>query len=170
MSAPGTRLLGQCLASPGISRRRSLRTGSPAAHEIAQDADLRTIAPRGFFTLDGEPIRTTPGDGAEGNRIVVCPCPAFCSAGNGRTNDSGSGPREGFPLWRRGFRNEGYYASLSAIAVAVTGHAGMGLAFFGLTRSACGKPRSSSMRKGDQEGKLPETSRSLACVARSTHA
>ena len=33
------------------------------AQQLARDADLRLVAPPGFFTLGGEPVRTTPGAG-----------------------------------------------------------------------------------------------------------
>lgn len=47
------------------------------AHEIAHDADLRMIAPRDFFTVGGERIRTTRGAGIAGNRTAACRCRAI---------------------------------------------------------------------------------------------
>jgi hypothetical protein len=44
----------QALAEGDLSERARGR-----AHQIAQDADLRKVAPRGFLTVEGEPIRTT---------------------------------------------------------------------------------------------------------------
>src|SRR6266849_9285727 len=47
----------QALAEGDLSERARGR-----AHQIAQDADLRTIAPRDFFTVEGERVKTTRGD------------------------------------------------------------------------------------------------------------
>ena len=47
----------QALAEGGLTERARGR-----AAEIANDADLRIIAPRDFFTVGGERIATTPGD------------------------------------------------------------------------------------------------------------
>src|ERR1700684_1170833 len=47
----------QALAEGDLSERARGR-----AHQIAQDADLRMIAPRDFFTVGGERVQTTPGD------------------------------------------------------------------------------------------------------------
>ena len=47
----------QALAEGDLSERARGR-----AREIAQDADLRTVAPRDFFTVNGERVRTTPGN------------------------------------------------------------------------------------------------------------
>src|SRR5271154_2874821 len=47
----------QALAEGDLSQRARDR-----AREIARDADLRTIAPADFFTVDGESVRTTRGD------------------------------------------------------------------------------------------------------------
>src|SRR2546430_507437 len=48
----------QALAEGDLSERARGR-----AQQIERDADLRTVAPRDFFTLGGEPVRTTPGEG-----------------------------------------------------------------------------------------------------------
>src|ERR1700685_3664432 len=47
----------QDLAEGDLSERARGR-----AHQIAQDADLRIIAPRYFITVNGEHVETTPGD------------------------------------------------------------------------------------------------------------
>src|ERR1035438_3469798 len=47
----------QALAEGDLSERARQRAG-----EIARDADLRIVAPRGFFTLGGRPIEPVPGD------------------------------------------------------------------------------------------------------------
>jgi hypothetical protein len=44
----------QALAEGDLSERARGR-----AHEIAQDADLRKVAPRDFFTVNGERVETT---------------------------------------------------------------------------------------------------------------
>ena len=118
----------QAQAEGDLSERARAR-----AQEIAQDAGLRMVAPRDFFLLGGELIRTTRGD-------------------RNRSDDSRL-PLSGTLLrrtWKgrtllvevldKGFRYENrHYPSLSAIAVAVTGTRWNGLAFFGLTRPAGGR-------------------------------
>src|SRR6266478_1891211 len=47
----------QALAEGDLSERARDR-----AHQIAQDADLRTVAPRDFFTIEGEVIKATRGE------------------------------------------------------------------------------------------------------------
>jgi hypothetical protein len=47
----------QALAEGDLTDRAITR-----ANEIAQDADLRKVAPADFFSLEGKPIQTTPGD------------------------------------------------------------------------------------------------------------
>src|SRR5207244_11360417 len=47
----------QALAEGDLSQRARDR-----ARQIAQDADLRTVAPRDFFTIEGEQVKTTRGD------------------------------------------------------------------------------------------------------------
>ena len=119
----------QALAEGDLTERARRR-----AQEIAQDADLRKVAPRVFLQVDGERVQTTP------------------SGRNGRPADSRL-PLPGVVLSRKwkgrtilvdvladGFRYENHhYTSLSAIAVAITGTRWNGLAFFGLTRPAGGK-------------------------------
>src|SRR5580700_7111888 len=48
----------QALAEEDLTERARGR-----AQQIAQDAALRMVAPRDFFTVGGEPVQTTPSDG-----------------------------------------------------------------------------------------------------------
>ena len=113
----------QALAEGDLTERARER-----ASQLARDADLRMVAPRDFFTVEGEPVRTTPG---EGNRLPVdgrLPLPGtlLSRKWKGRTLL--------VEVLSDGFRFENRrYASLSAVAVAVTGTRWNGLAFFGLT-------------------------------------
>ena len=47
----------QALAEGELSERARAR-----AREIANDADLRVLAPRGFFSVGGEPVEIIPRD------------------------------------------------------------------------------------------------------------
>src|SRR6266478_577106 len=47
----------QALADGDLSERARDR-----ARQIAHDADLRTVAPRDFFTIEGEQVKTTRGE------------------------------------------------------------------------------------------------------------
>ena len=116
----------QALAEGDLSERARGR-----AHQIAQDADLRTVAPRDFFTVGGEQVRTTPGDRNRREQDSRLPLPGtlLSRKWKGRTIL--------VEVLAKGFRYENrHYPSLSAIAVAVTGTRWNGLAFFGLTRPA----------------------------------
>jgi len=119
----------QALAEGDLSERARER-----ANQIAQDADLRTVAPRDFFTVDGESVRTTRGDRnrrEQDNRLPL-PGALLTRKWKGRTLL--------VEVLAQGFRYENrHYSSLSAIAVAVTGTRWNGLAFFGLTRPAGGE-------------------------------
>ncbi len=113
----------QALAEGDLSERARER-----ASQLARDADLRMVAPRGFFTVEGEAVRTTRG---EGNRR-----PADCRLPLPGTllNRKWKGRTLLVEVLSEGFRFENRrYASLSAVAVAVTGTRWNGLAFFGLT-------------------------------------
>ena len=106
------------------------------AQQIARDADLRVVAPREFFTVGGKPIETTPGDRNRRQQDSRLPLPGtlLSRKWKGRTIL--------VEVLPKGFRYENQaYASLSAIAVAVTGTRWNGLAFFGLTRSAVAERR-----------------------------
>jgi hypothetical protein len=113
----------QALAEGDLSERARAR-----AHQIAQDGDLRIIAPRGFLTVGGEHVQTT-GDRnrREQDRRLPLPGALLTREWKGRT-----------PLVEvlpKGFRYENrHYSSLSGIATAITGTRWNGLAFFGLTR------------------------------------
>ena len=97
------------------------------AREIAQDADLRKVAPRDFFTVEGEPVETTGGARQKDRRLPL-PGAMLSRKWKGRTIL--------VEVLAKGFRYENrQYTSLSAIAVAVTGTRWNGLAFFGLTGS-----------------------------------
>ena len=119
----------QALAEGDLSARARGR-----AHEIARDADLRKIAPRDFFQLNGEPVRTTRGNRNRREQDSRLPLPGtlLSREWKGRTIL--------VEVLARGFRYESRpYSSLSAIAVAITGTRWNGLAFFGLTRAAGGQ-------------------------------
>ena len=120
----------QALAEGDLSERARGR-----AQQIAQDADLRMVAPRDFFTVGGESIQTTGGDRnrRQQDRRLPLPGTVLSRKWKGRTIL--------VEVLAKGFRYEDRpYSSLSAIAVAITGTRWNGLAFFGLTRSA-GVPR-----------------------------
>ena len=120
----------QALAEGDLSERARGR-----AHEIARDADLRTVAPPDFFTVGGERVRTTRGDRNRREQDSRLPLPGalLTRKWKGRTTL--------VEVLAQGFRYENrHYSSLSAIAVAITGTRWNGLAFFGLTRPA-GKER-----------------------------
>jgi hypothetical protein len=113
----------QALAEGDLTERAIMR-----ANEIAQDADLRKVAPADFFSLDGKPIQTTPGDRdrRQQDRRLPLPGAMLRRKWKGRTVL--------VEVLAKGFRYENQqYTSLSAIALAVTGTRWNGLAFFGLT-------------------------------------
>jgi Protein of unknown function (DUF2924) len=115
----------QALAEGDLSGRARER-----AHEIAQDADLRKVAPRDFFQVEGKPVETTPGDRnrRQQDRRLPLPGALLSRKWKGRTIL--------VEVLADGFRYENeQYTSLSAIAVRVTGTRWNGLAFFGLTGS-----------------------------------
>ncbi len=118
----------QALAEGDLSERARGR-----ANEIARDAGLRTVAPRDFFTVGGEQVQTTRGNGNRGRDSRLPPPGTLLSRKwKGRTIL--------VEVLAKGFRHENrHYGSLSAIAVAVTGTRWNGLAFFGLTKPAGGE-------------------------------
>jgi hypothetical protein len=69
----------QALAEGDLSERARGR-----AHEIARDADLRMIAPRGFFSVGGEPVQTTRG-GRQQDRRLPLPGALLSRKWKGRT-------------------------------------------------------------------------------------
>jgi hypothetical protein len=119
----------QALAEGDLSERARGR-----AQQIVQDADLRMVAPRDFFTVGGERIQTARADrnGRQQDRRLPLPGTVLSRKWKGRTIL--------VEVLAQGFRYENRpYTSLSAIAVAVTGTRWNGLAFFGLTRPAGGQ-------------------------------
>jgi hypothetical protein len=119
----------QALAEGDLSERARER-----AQQIAQDADLRSIAPRHFFTVEGEDVKTTRGDRNRRDQDSRLPLPGalLSRKWKGRTVL--------VEVLADGFRYENrQYSSLSAIAVAVTGTRWNGLAFFGLARPSRGE-------------------------------
>ena len=115
----------QALAEGDLTERARAR-----ANEIAQDADLRKVAPRDFFNVEGQPVQTTPGDRnrRQQDRRLPMPGALLSRKWKGRTIL--------VEVLADGFRYEKeQYTSLSAIAVRVTGTRWNGLAFFGLTGS-----------------------------------
>jgi Protein of unknown function (DUF2924) len=110
----------QALAEGDLTERARQR-----ANEIARDADLRVIAPKGFFELDGAPIEIAPVDGPPRDKRLPLPGTLLSRKWKGRTIL--------VEVLHDGFRYDNrHYPSLSAIAVAVTGTRWNGLAFFGL--------------------------------------
>jgi Protein of unknown function (DUF2924) len=113
----------QALAEGDLSERARVW-----AQHIAQDSDLRIQAPRGFFTVGGEPVQTTGNrNGREPDRRLPLPGALLTRKWKGQTVL--------VEVLARGFRYENrQYSSLSAIATAITGTRWNGVAFFGLTR------------------------------------
>jgi hypothetical protein len=113
----------QALAEGDLSERARGR-----AQEIAQDSDLRVVAPRDFFAMGGERIQTTGNiHRRDPDRRLPVPGALLTRKWKERTVV--------VEVLAKGFRYENeHYSSLSAIAVAITGTRWNGLAFFGLTR------------------------------------
>ena len=121
----------QALAEGDLSERARGR-----ARQIARDADLRSVAPRDFFTVGGERVRTTPGRRSRRDHDSRLPLPGTLLSRKWK------GRNLLVEVLPKGFRYENQqYSSLSAIAVAITGTRWNGLAFFGLTRQAAGEPK-----------------------------
>jgi hypothetical protein len=119
----------QALSEGDLSERARER-----ACEIAREADLRSVAPPDFFTVNGERVRTTRGNRNRREQDSRLPLPGalLTRQWKGRTLL--------VEVLTNGFRYENrHYSSLSAIAVAITGTRWNGLAFFGLTRPAGGE-------------------------------
>ena len=99
------------------------------AQEIADDADLRKIAPTDFFTVAGEHVETIPGERSQRKQDRRLPMAGslLSREWKGRTIL--------VEVLQKGFRYEKrFFSSLSAIATEVTGTRWNGLAFFGLMR------------------------------------
>jgi hypothetical protein len=113
----------QALAEGGLSERALRRAG-----EIACDADLRIIAPPGFFTAGSRSIEPVPGDRDRLPQDHRLPLPGTMLTRQWK------GQTIAVEVLAEGFRYDNqHYTSLSAIAGAVTGTRWNGLAFFGLT-------------------------------------
>jgi Protein of unknown function (DUF2924) len=118
----------QALAEGDLPERARTR-----AQEIARDEDLRTVAPRDFFTVAGQRIQTTRADGGRRDQDCRLPLPGVLlrREWNGKTIL--------VEVLAKGFRYENQsYPSLSAVAFAVTGTRWNGLAFFKLKRAVGG--------------------------------
>jgi hypothetical protein len=116
----------QALAEGQLSERARAR-----AREIANDADLRILAPRSFFSVSGEPVEIIPRD--QSKKIND---PRLPMAGT-ILRRSWKGRTILVEVLPNGFRYENrQYPSLSNIAFEITGTRWNGFAFFGLMRKA----------------------------------
>ena len=116
----------QALAEGQLSERARAR-----AREIANDADLRILAPRSFFSVGGEPVEIIPGNQSKKQHDPRLPMVGTILRRNwkGRTIL--------VEVLPNGFRYENrQYPSLSNIAFEITGTRWNGFAFFGLMRKA----------------------------------
>jgi len=116
----------QALAKGDLSERARKR-----AHDIANDADLRIIAPRDFFNEGGECVTTAPSDAKKRRHDSRVPAvgTVLRREWKGRTVL--------VEVLESGFRYESrQYGSLSNIAAEVTGTRWNGFAFFGLMPKA----------------------------------
>ena len=114
----------QALAEGQLSERARAR-----AREIANDADLRILAPRSFFSVSGEPVEIIPRD--QSKKISD---PRLPMAGT-ILRRSWKGQTILVEVLPKGFRYENrQYPSLSNIAFEITGTRWNGFAFFGLMR------------------------------------
>ncbi|MEO8052892.1 MAG: DUF2924 domain-containing protein [Acidobacteriota bacterium] len=119
----------QALAEGDLSQRARQRAG-----EIANDADLRIVAPRDFFNLGGESVQTVPSDQSKKRHDPRLPMVGTLlrRTWNGRAIL--------VEVLEKGFRYENrQFTSLSNIASEITGTRWNGYAFFGLMRNT-GKP------------------------------
>ena len=124
----------QALAEGDLPERARRR-----AQQIAQDADLRMIAPRDFLIVEGERVRTTQTSRSRRQQDDRLPLPGTLLPRQGR------GRTLLVEVLAQGFRYENqHYSSLSAMALAITGTRWNGLAFFGLTRPARSTPKEQS--------------------------
>jgi DUF2924 family protein len=116
--------------------RRVLRR---RAEKIADDADLRKVAPHDFFAVGGEQIEIIPNarSRSSNDRRLPIAGTLLSRKWKGRTIL--------VEVLAQGFRYEGRpFSSLSAIAIEVTGTRWNGMAFFGLTRPVSKEPKESS--------------------------
>jgi hypothetical protein len=80
----------QVLAEGDLTQRARQR-----AHQIARDADLRTVAPRDFLTLVARRSRRRQGTARAGPTTAASPCRVPCS------HASGKGGAFWWRSWRR---------------------------------------------------------------------
>jgi hypothetical protein len=114
----------QALADGELSERARTR-----ACEIANDADLRVLAPRGFFSVGGEPVAIVPGNQSKKQHDPRLPMAGTV------LRRSWKGRTILVEVLAKGFRYEGQqYPSLSNIAFEITGTRWNGFSFFGLMR------------------------------------
>jgi Protein of unknown function (DUF2924) len=114
----------QALAEGELSERARAR-----AREIANDADLRILAPRDFFNVSGEPVEIIPG-----NQSKKINDPRLPMVGT-ILRRSWKGKTILVEVLPKGFRYENRpYPSLSNIAYEIAGTRWNGFAFFGLMR------------------------------------
>jgi hypothetical protein len=120
----------QALEEGDLSERARAR-----AAEIARDADVRMIAPRGFFGGEKSARLTAPqkdGGGREDRRLPIV---------GTLIERQFQGRKHWVEVEADGFRYEGRrHRSLSAVAREITGTRWNGLAFFGLTAASKPKP------------------------------
>ena len=116
----------QALAEGQLSERARAR-----AREIANDADLRILAPRSFFSVSGEPVEIIPRDQSKKTLDPRLPLVGTI------LRRSWKGQTILVEVLPKGFRYENrQYPSLSNIAFEITGTRWNGFAFFGLMRKA----------------------------------
>ena len=116
----------QALAEGQLSERAHAR-----AREIANDADLRILAPRSFFSVGGEPVEIIRRD--QSKKINDPRLPMVGTI----LRRSWKGRTILVEVLANGFRYENrQYPSLSNIAFEITGTRWNGFAFFGLMRKA----------------------------------
>jgi hypothetical protein len=114
----------QALAEGELSERARAR-----ALEIANDADLRVLAPRDFFSVSGQSVEIMPGNQSKRQHDPRLPTVGTILR---RSWKERTILVEVLP---KGFRYENRrYPSLSNIAFEITGTRWNGFAFFGLMR------------------------------------
>jgi len=116
----------QALAEGELSERARVR-----AQEIANDADLRILAPRDFFNTSGQPVEIIPGKQSKKLNDPRLPMVGTM------LRRSWKGRTILVEVLANGFRYENrQFPSLSNIALEVTGTRWNGFSFFGLMRKA----------------------------------
>ena len=114
----------QALAEGELSERARVR-----AQEIANDADLRILAPRDFFNTSGQPVEIIPGKQSKKLNDPRLPMVGTM------LRRSWKGRTILVEVLANGFRYENrQFPSLSNIALEVTGTRWNGFSFFGLMR------------------------------------